>query len=168
MKKLRLPLLLLLFSLVAFGCSFKAPDTSGMNNVDFAKTVFSGLVNGDQSVQSLIDWEVFRAGPSNVATSYNAQTSDSGKATFRTSFIFSFGQGFRATGSTAAGMSNWGQTSEDANWAVVQATNPGRGNLIMTISKRGGVRRLAAIDLPPPPVPAAPSWQAAPTYQPNQ
>lgn len=140
-----LPLFLFLLPLFS-GCA-ASPDLSGLDHVQFAKTVLQLMANGNQGVGNHIDWEILRAGTQNVGPQYQAAKSDTERATLRSGFIFGFRAGFARSGGTVVMFNNWQLLSEDANWAVVSANGSGGNRIVFTLSKRDNKRRLAAIDL---------------------
>jgi hypothetical protein len=136
-----------LFLLPLFSGCAQTPDLSGLDNVQFTKTVFQLMADGNQGVGDHIDWEILRAGNQNVGQQYQAAKDDVAKSTLRHGFIFGFRGGFSRSGATVAMFSNWTQLSDDANWAVVSANGSGGNRIVFTLSKRDNKRRLAAIDL---------------------
>jgi len=114
-------------------------------DVYFARQVFSGLVNGRQSVERDIDWPHFLAVGGDVGTDYASFPTDSQKAYFRKSFIINFALSFKSSGGELKSFTNWAVFSRDNNKAVVSAFTLGNKTILFTIAKKAGKRKLVAI-----------------------
>lgn len=119
--------------------------TKPKTDLEFAKTAFTVLANGDTAADSVLDWEHFNSGGINVGMKYNTMADDAAKAGFRKGFINSFSNAFKGTGARAESLTNWRVKSQDATQTVMAADTPAHKTLLITISKPGGQQKIAAI-----------------------
>ena len=114
-------------------------------DIYFARQVFSGLVNGSQSVEKTIDWLNFKTIGSDIGADYARFPTQAQKGYFRKSFIINFSLSFKNSGGELRSFTNWAIYSRDNNKAVVSALNLTNKALLFTVSKKGSQRKLVAI-----------------------
>lgn len=87
-----------LTAIMLAGCGVARPAgdaPAGMNDVDFARTGFTALANGDMAAEGYISWTTFKAPGVDVGKQYNSLGSDAARTGFRNGFIGSFSRSFK-------------------------------------------------------------------------
>lgn len=86
------------------------------DDVRLCKRVFAGLVKGDVSVRSAIEWTQLKALDVDVGAAYSALSPED-QAAYQEAFIKRFAEGFRQGGATARAFTRWRR--EDAGTVAV-------------------------------------------------
>lgn len=131
----------------AAGAKGRAASHPKQTDVEFARSAFTLLANGDLAVQRFIDWEHFSSVGTNVGAQYNAMPNEVAKAGFRRGFVSSFSKSFRGRGARAESLTHWRVKSHDATKTVVAADSPKPATLLMTVSKPNGQQKLRALEI---------------------
>lgn len=150
----RLGRLLMTVCLVAglTGCSQSgshSPVASGppQTDLEFAKSAFTLLANGDTAAEDMLDWENFTSMGMSVGAQYKGMASDVAKTGFRKGFVSSFSKSFQSSGARAESLTNWRVKSQDANSTVVAADSPKPATLLITVSRPGGQQKLSGLGI---------------------
>lgn len=121
-----------------------------VSDLDFARTAFKALAHGDTAARNLVDWDNFQAMGQNMGAVYKSLPDDKQRAAFRSSLVTSFSASFKKSGASAETLSNWrvksagkGATAD----TVIAADSPNKATLLLTVSKRNGSQKLAALNL---------------------
>ena len=150
MKKtiLLLTVSVLLFSACGAGGGGTARQPAGppppiKDDIDFARDAIVLLAKGDPRVEDMIDWETFKTFGKDVGTTYSYMPGESGKSSFRKSFIDGFSKAFREKGETMEGLRDWKMESKDGNKTIVTASySPGK-TMVFTILLKDGRQKLS-------------------------
>ncbi len=130
----------------ATGATSAAPAKT-ISAVEFAKTNFTALTEGDTSVQSALDWDNFKSAGVNVGEIYAKMPNETEKAAFRQSFIESFSKSFKSSGARASDVSNWRIETETPTQTVVIGSATSGKTIAVTLSKTGGEQKMTALEI---------------------
>jgi hypothetical protein len=134
--------LLITILLVAYlAVQFKNQD------INFARSVFSGLVHGKSSTQKYIDWEHFTAGGFNIAEAYAKLPDDKEKKNYRNQFIRNFAIGFAQTGGRLNYFTRWSVYSQDGLKVTVAAYNTAHKKTLLFTINKAGKKKLIGLDI---------------------
>jgi len=122
-----------------FGCAKIETD------LQFSKRVFEGLCNGNRWVEKSIDWEHLKAMGVDVGNTYSGIIAERDRADYRKMFFYNLSYTFKASGGKTSAFTNWRVESRDANNTVVAVDTPSGKALLLTLSYKGGKRKLSAI-----------------------
>jgi hypothetical protein len=146
-------LALLVISMFALGCglgsskgNMPVSTRTFANDADFAKEAMTLLVNGDHSVEGMIDWENFKVSDQDVGSKYNL-VPDAGKEAFRSAFVDSFSKSFKSTGASLDKVDKWQEAEKVGDNTKVSVSIPGAVGLVINVTHRDGHQRLASIDV---------------------
>ena len=123
-----------------------AGKTDNSDDVKFAKTTFTKLANGDQGVARDIDWENFKVSSQDVGAKYKPFHDEANRGAFRKAFISSFSKSFKRTGARAESLKNWKVKTKEANQTIVSGETLSKSHLLITVSKRGGAKKMSGIE----------------------
>lgn len=133
-------LILCVVTVLITGCRFFP-----LSDTEFAKSVFTGLVKGRQSVEKDIDWPTFKAMGVDVGESYKKYLDEKQKTRYRRVLIRNLSFSFHTAGGKAELFRNWRvEASQDQK--VTVATDAGRATLLLFITKEQGKRKLTGIE----------------------
>lgn len=133
-----------LFLLVALqGCSDGPPNA----DIQFAERGFQALARGDSITEEMIDWERFQVIGDNVGIVYVMMPNEAAKASFRKSFLAQFSASFQNSGASADSLKNWRVKGQDSARTVIAADTQDNRVLLVTVSKRDGKQKLAALSV---------------------
>jgi hypothetical protein len=133
-----LPLLVLL---PLAGCG---PKGSSGDDLQFAKTTFTSLANGDTAVASSINFDKLSMMGMNVGDMYSKMPSEAEKTAFRNSFISSYSTSFKSTGATANLFGNW-RIHKSTPPTTVVATDGKNGSLYITVLQENGTQKVTGL-----------------------
>ena len=126
--------------IVAFFLTIGEPDLS------FGRSVFYGLIKGNESVKKLIDWDSFKAIGQDLGANYSKLPSAREKEWYKKSFIINCSLGFQSVKGLPGSFINWRLRRSDNQTAVVATDTVGGSTLLLTISKKDKKRKLISID----------------------
>jgi len=131
----------LIVMMAAFFLLVREPDIS------FARSVFAGLIKGDESVKDAIDWPSFKAVGVDLGAVYAKIPADREKAYFKKAFILNFALGFESSGGKFESFTHWRISQRDKQGVIVAADIGALGEtkILFTISKKYRNRKLVAI-----------------------
>lgn len=131
---------------VVTNTSATAPARPSMNDVDFAKDALTRLTEGDMASADMIDWENFKVMGQDAGQMYRTAQDEAYKAGFRSAFISSFSKSFKEKGGDLSRV-KWKEKSRGGDGTVVAASAPGgSGNLLITVTRPGGVQKVSNIE----------------------
>lgn len=122
---------------------------SFMNDVDFARAVFKGLVKGEQSIERYIAWEQLEAVGSKAGSTYSKIESDTQKANYRKGFIYNFSMAFQGAEGKLNSFSNWRVYAREPGKitiAVDMKTDTFQKTLLLYLSPDTHNRKLLGMD----------------------
>lgn len=125
--------------LFLFGCTKMETD------LQFTKRIFYGLCNGNRWVEKSIDWENLKAMEIDVGKAYSGIIAEKDRQGYRKMFFYNLSYTFKASGGRTSAFTNWRVESRDANTTVVAVDTPSGKVLLLTLSYKGGKRKLSAI-----------------------
>jgi len=126
--------------IVAFFLTVGEPDLS------FGRSVFYGLIKGNESVKKSIDWDSFKAIGQDLGANYSKLPSAREKEWYKKSFIINCSLGFQSLKGVPGSFANWRLRRSDSQTAVVATDSIGGSTLLLTISKKDKKRKLVSID----------------------
>jgi hypothetical protein len=141
-----------LCGLLLGGCSKPAQQSvrSGApkNDIEFAKEAFGLLVEGDQAVAGLIDWEHLKMLGIDVGSMYRGLPDKTGERDrFTTGFINGFSSSFKKSGGKMENTFNWREQSRDSSGTIVAADGPGGKVLLITVARIDGQQKVSTLEL---------------------
>jgi hypothetical protein len=145
-------ILIALCGLLLGGCSqaSKKSVRTGppVNDIEFAREVFTLLQDGDMAAEDMLDWEHLNmSGVADVGSMYRQINGEDARARFRTGFINGYSSSFKKSGASVASLSNWREQSRDATNTQVAADGPGGKLFLMTVTHIDGQQKVSAFDL---------------------
>jgi len=120
--------------------------TTGDPDLSFGRSVFYGLIKGDESVKKAIDWDSLKALGVEVGANYSKLPPGREKEQYKKAFIINCGLGFQSISTVSGSFVNWRLRRSDNQIAVVAADSVGGSTLLLTISKKDKKRKLISID----------------------
>jgi hypothetical protein len=120
---------------------------ASLSNVEFAKSTFTAMADGDASVAHDIDWDSLKASSTDVGAMYRPYTSEAERNAFTSSFIKSYSQSFKKTGADVRTLTNWKLDRQDATSAAVSAETQFHTHLRLSLTKKNGTRLLNGIEI---------------------
>lgn len=117
------------------------------SDVDFAKTNFTALTEGDTTMQTALDWDNFKSSGINVGEIYAKMPDETQKSAFRESFIAGFSKSFKDSGARASDVSNWRVETESPAQTVVIGTAASGKTIAITVGKSAGERKMSALEI---------------------
>lgn len=124
-----------------------AVPASAVSDVDFAKTNFTALTEGDTSAQTSLDWDNFKSSGINIGEIYAKMPDETQKAAFRKSFIESFSKSFKDSGARASDVSNWRIETEAPTQTIVLGTSTSGKTIAITVNKNGAQQKISAMEI---------------------
>jgi len=113
-------------------------------DINLARSVFRGLVNGRYGVEKNIDWENLRGLDINAGAAYSKFSTGLEKAGYKRAFIQSFSSGFRRSEGNFKSFVNWRIYSKDSDKIIVAADYQGHNKTLLFVFPKSG-RKLASI-----------------------
>ena len=137
------------------GCGNKTPASAtngavapaSISDVEFAKTNFTALTEGDTAIESAIDWNTFQTSGIKVGEIYAKMPDENQKSAFRKSFITSFSNSFKSSGAKAGDVKNWRVEKETPAQTTVIGNVAAGKNISVTLSKSGGQQKITALEV---------------------
>jgi hypothetical protein len=111
-------------------------------DIVFARRVFTGLVNGEESAQSLIDWPNFKAVGQDIGTTYSRLVEGKPREVYRKAFILNFSLVFKSSGGRLDPSLLWSVRERTTDSATVSLKTPSGRFLLFGISQKGKIRKL--------------------------
>jgi hypothetical protein len=143
--------LFLLAGLLLSGCSKSGKQAvytgPPLNDVEFAKRVFSLLAEGDEAVLVMVDWAHLKMIGVDVGRMYLNISGDSARDKFLKGFISGYSKSFKERGGSVDNVSNWRELSRDASNTIVTADGPGGKPLLMTVAHVNGQQKVSTLEL---------------------
>lgn len=96
------------------------------NELDTARAALAGLIQANQSVAGLLNWEKLKAIGVNVGAEYSAFKGDKDKVNYKKYFIRGFSAGFKEVKGNYKEFSNWRIYEKTAQKTVVAADYRGK------------------------------------------
>jgi len=113
-------------------------------NINLARSVFNGLVNGKYEVAKNIDWEELRGLSIDAGSTYSKFKTDEEKTGYKKAFILGFSKGFKQIKGDAQSFVNWRILSKEGNQVIIAADYKVYGKtLLMTFS--GAKKKLTSL-----------------------
>ena len=109
------------------------------------REIFSGLVNGRQSVHSRIDWEHLKALDVDVGATYTALPDEQQQEAYRTAFIERFSREFQSTGASLKDFSGWRLQERQDDQTIVAVDYPKKQKTLLLAVSDGGTKKLTGI-----------------------
>ena len=105
------------------------------SDVAFCREVFEGLVNGNPSVASHIDWAHLQATGVNVGATYASLPASQDQWRYERTFIQKFAEGFRQAGGQLAAFRHWRVHAREDDRVVIAADDETKQKtLLLTVS----------------------------------
>lgn len=120
--------------------------TTGEPDLSFGRSVFYGLIKGDESVKKFIDWDSFKAIGQDLGANYSNLPPGREQEQYKKAFIINCGLGFQSVSTVSGSFANWRLRRSDKEIAVVAADSVGGSTILVTISKKDKRRKLISID----------------------
>lgn len=114
-------------------------------DVQLTRRIFNGLCSGNQRVQNSIDWQTLKAMGVDVGQSYSNIVSEKERSDYRKVFFYNLSYAFRAAGGSVSKFSNWRVKGRGGDNTVVAADSAMGKAILLTLSNKGGKRKLIAI-----------------------
>jgi hypothetical protein len=119
-----------------------------VSDVEFAKEVLRLLVEGDEEVTDMIDWEhLILQGNVDAGAKYREAAKDDVADSFTKAFISSFSSSYKRGGGDADLYFNWREQSRDSSSTIVAADGRNGRVLLMTVTHVNGQQKVSAIDI---------------------
>lgn len=117
----------------------------GAGDVEFCRTVLTGLVNGKPSVAQRLDWEHLNALGLDVGAAYTNLPNDEERKQYRQAFVRSVSSEFKRVGGTAKSFSRWRLHGREAGRVVVAAAFPAKGKTLLMTLPASGTKKVQAL-----------------------
>ena len=113
-------------------------DESALAAVDFAKSAFELLVQGDLSVEEMLDWDNLKVNGKEFGAALKQMAAAAGKdmSSVRKETITGFASLYKSTGEGP--LTNWRVKSRDPQGVTVAANTPKGEAILFTVSTKGG------------------------------
>lgn len=117
------------------------------SDVDFARDGVQMMIDGKPDVADMIDWENLQIFGGDVGTQYRAMSSDSARASFRTSFLRGYADSFKSSNANNLVMKNWREQSKNDLSTVVAGDAPNGRTLLITVTHTNGQQNISSIQV---------------------
>jgi hypothetical protein len=105
-------------------------------DVEFCRSVFTGLVKGKYSIQKHIDWDNFKALNTDIGATYSKFKTEKEKTDYRKGFIYSFKLGFEYSRGNLKEFNKWRAYRKEDGKTIV-AVDYRKKTLLLTIPSSG-------------------------------
>ena len=113
--------------------------------VNFSRSVFSGLANGRLGIGKYIDWEHLQGVGINAGETYSKFTKETERSGYKMAFIKNFSIGFRRSGGDLKSFVNWRIYSKDSSQIIVAADYPNRNKTLLLTFTGAGKKKLTSL-----------------------
>jgi len=103
------------------------------SEVNFAKDLLQGLINGDPSVGNLIDWPSLKFMGEDLGKPYRETADEAAKAQMRSQFFEEGRSSFQSANATLQSFTNWRVFSQDSGGVTVACDGPKGGSFFFVI-----------------------------------
>jgi lysyl-tRNA synthetase class I len=114
-------------------------------DIQVARKVFAGLINGDLSIKNSIDWASFQSVGTDVGSDYTALPNAQEKETYGKSFIANFSIAFSNYAIKFASFTNWRVYKRGKASTIVAVNIQQNKVLLFTVSNQSGKRKVTSI-----------------------
>lgn len=111
----------------------------------FAREAVEGLLNGDQSVASALDWENLKVLGADAGRAYRELPNDENRADVREGFIEEFSESFKASGANVGGLKNWREQGKEGEATVVAVDTATGKTLRVFVVRRDGRQQVSEL-----------------------
>ena len=115
------------------------------SDVNFCRSVFSGLIRGSRSVEKSIAWEDFQALGMNVAVTYAQLPNDKERQNYREAFIKGSARGFRNAQLHIKEFIRWRIYDNDDEKVVIAADYLRYNKVILFTVSKAPARKLVSV-----------------------
>lgn len=115
------------------------------SDVDFCRSVFTGLAKGRASAQHHIDWQHLKAMGIDVGASYTGFRSEFDRVKYKKWFIQGFADGFARTGAEVGFFTNWRVAKRDGTRTTIEVDYPRLGKTLLFVIQSNGKKLVEEI-----------------------
>jgi len=113
--------------------------------INFSRSVFSGLVNGRLGIEKHIDWESLQGVGVNAGATYSKFTKETERSGYKRAFIQNFSIGFRRSGGDLKSFVNWRIYSKENAQTIVATDYRGRNKTLLLTFTGAGKKKLTSL-----------------------
>jgi len=114
-------------------------------DVNFARSVFSGLVNGRGGIEKYIDWEHLQGVGIDAGATYSKITKQIERSGYKMAFIKNFSIGFARSGGDLKSFVNWRIYSKAGAQTIVAVDYRGRNKTLLLTLTGAGKKKLTSL-----------------------
>lgn len=114
--------------------------------INFCKSVFSGLMQGRESIQKFIDWKNLKAMGVDAGRTYVDLADDRERENYRKAFIKNTASGFKQTKGRLNLFTNWRIYDRDIDTVVIAADSKINKRVLLFIISKYPKARMAEIE----------------------
>jgi hypothetical protein len=111
----------------------------------FAREAVEGLLDGDQSVASALDWENLKVLGADAGRAYRELPNDENRADVREGFIEEFSESFKASGANVGALKNWREQGKEGEATVVAVDTANGKTLRVFVVRRNGRQQVSEL-----------------------